>query len=112
MLVLTHFSLETLKRVIGKQCRPRFRPCSLASDHCLHYIQDFLRATRKLVDRRVDSKSIRFLTAVVRASLGSHVGKPSSAYGWSGGFSLEFSSFRPPLMSDQLNISEIFLKGL
>ena len=27
-----------------------------------------------------------FLTAVVRASLESHVGKPSSAYGWSGGF--------------------------
>ena len=23
---------------------------------------------------------------MVRASLGSHVGKPSSAYGWSGGF--------------------------
>ena len=28
-----------------------------------------------------------FLTAVVRASLGSYVGKPSSAYRWSGGFS-------------------------
>ena len=27
------------------------------------------------------------LTAVVRALLGSHVGKPSSAYGWSGSFS-------------------------
>ena len=27
-----------------------------------------------------------FLTALVQASLGSHVGKPSSAYGWSGGF--------------------------
>ena len=40
-----------------------------------------------LVDRRVDSLSIRFLTAVVRASLRSHVRKPSSAYGWSGGFS-------------------------
>ena len=43
---------------------------------------------RSLVDKRVDSESIRFLTAVVRASLGSYVGKPSSAYGWSGGFSL------------------------
>ena len=40
-----------------------------------------------LMDRRVDSYSIRFLTAVVRALLGSHVGKPGSAYGWSGGFS-------------------------
>ena len=29
----------------------------------------------------------RFFTAVVRAWLGSYVGKPSSAYGWSGGFS-------------------------
>ena len=42
-----------------------------------------------------------------------HVGKPSSAYGWSGGFffpgSLLF--FSPPLMNDWLNISEIFLKG-
>ena len=28
---------------------------------------------RSLVDRRVDSYSIRFLTAVVRTSLGSHV---------------------------------------
>ena len=27
-------------------------------------------------------------TAVVQALLGSHMGKPSSAYGWSGGFSL------------------------
>ena len=42
---------------------------------------------RSLVDKRVDCLSIRFLTAVVRASLGSYVGKPSSAYGWSGGFS-------------------------
>ena len=42
--------------------------------------------SRSLMDRRVDSQSIRFLTAVVRASLGSHMGKPSSAYGWSGGF--------------------------
>ena len=28
------------------------------------------------------------LTAAVRAFLGSHVGMPNSAYGWSGGFSL------------------------
>ena len=40
-----------------------------------------------LVDNRADSKSIRFPTAVVQASLGSHMGKPSSAYGWSGGYS-------------------------
>ena len=40
-----------------------------------------------LVDRRVDSQSIRFLTAVVPGLLGSHVRKPSSAYGWSGDFS-------------------------
>ena len=48
---------------------------------------------------------------MVRASLGSHVGKPSSAYGWSGGFSPGVSGFRPPLMNDRLDISEIFLKG-
>ena len=41
---------------------------------------------RSQVDKRADSSSIRFLTAVVRASLRSHVGKPSSAYGWSSGF--------------------------
>ena len=36
--------------------------------------------------------SLTFLfTTVVRASLGSHVGKPSSAYSWSGGFFPEFS---------------------
>ena len=61
-----------------------------------------------LVDGRVDSKSIRFLTAVVRASLGSHVGKPSSAYGWSGGFSPRFSGFHPPFMNSWLDISEIY----
>ena len=38
------------------------------------------------MDKRADTYSIRFLTTVVRAPLGSHVGKPSSAYGWSGGF--------------------------
>ena len=38
------------------------------------------------------------------------MGKPSSAYGWSGGFSLRFSGFRPPLMNDRRDISEIFLK--
>ena len=42
---------------------------------------------RSLVDKRVYSWSIRFLIAVVQAWLGSYVGKPSSAYGWSGGFS-------------------------
>ena len=57
------------------------------------------------------SGAIRFLTAVVQTSLGSHVGKPSSAYRWSGGFFPGFSGFRPPLMNDQLDISEIFLKG-
>ena len=40
-----------------------------------------------------------------------HVGKPSSAYGWLGGFPPGFSGFRPPLMNDQLDISVIFLKG-
>ena len=59
------------------------------------------------MDKGADSKSIRFLTAVVRALLGSHVGKQSSAYGWSGGF----SPSSPPLMKDRLDISEIFLKG-
>ena len=42
---------------------------------------------RSLVDRSVESYFIRFLTAVVRASLRSHVEKASSDYGWSGGFS-------------------------
>ena len=37
--------------------------------------------------------------------------KPSSAYGWSGGFSPGFSGFCPPFMNDRLDISEIFLKG-
>ena len=45
-----------------------------------------------------------FLTAVVRASLGSHVGKPSSAYGWSGVFFPRFTGFRLPLMNDRLDI--------
>ena len=65
-----------------------------------------------LVDRRVDSESIRFLTAVIQASVGSPVGKPSSAHGGSGGFSPVFSGFCPPLMNNRLDISEIFLKGL
>ena len=51
--------------------------------------------TPSLVDKRADSESIRFLTAVVRASHGSHVEKPSSAYGWSGGFFPGFSGFLP-----------------
>ena len=49
---------------------------------------------------------------MVRASLGSHMGKPGSAYGWSGGLP-RFSGFCPPLMNDRLDIiSEIYLKGL
>ena len=40
-----------------------------------------------LVDKRAVSQSIRFLTAVVQASLGSHVEKLSSTYRWSGVFS-------------------------
>ena len=40
-----------------------------------------------------------------------HVGKPSPAYGWSGVFFPRFSGFCPPLMNNQLDISEIFLKG-
>ena len=39
------------------------------------------------------------------------MGKPSSAYGWSGGFSPGSLVFCPPLMNDPLDISEIFLKG-
>ena len=39
------------------------------------------------------------------------MGKPSSGYRWSGGYLPGFSSFRPPLMNDRLDISEIFLKG-
>ena len=49
---------------------------------------------------------------MVRASLGSHVGKPSSAYRLSGGFFPGFSGFRPSLMNDRLDISEIFLKAV
>ena len=39
------------------------------------------------------------------------MGKPSSAYGWSGTFFFfpGFSGFRPPLMIDRLVISDIFL---
>ena len=48
---------------------------------------------------------------MVRAWLGSYVGKPSSAYGWSGGFSPGSPVFAPPSMNDRLDISEIFLKG-
>ena len=40
------------------------------------------------------------------------MGKSNSAYGGSGVFLPGFSSFRPPLMNDWLDISEIFLKGL
>ena len=39
------------------------------------------------------------------------MGKPSSAYGWSGAFYPGFSDFRSPLINDRLDISEIFLKG-
>ena len=48
---------------------------------------------------------------MVRASLRSHVGKPSYASEWSGCFYPGFSGFRPPLMNVRLNISEIVLKG-
>ena len=58
-----------------------------------------------------DSESIRFLTALVRASLGSYVGKPSSAYGRQVVFFPGSSGFRPSLMNDRLDITEIFLKG-
>ena len=44
---------------------------------------------------------------MVQALLGSHVGKPSSAYGWSGGF----SGFHLLLMNDRLDMRAIFLKG-
>ena len=46
---------------------------------------------------------------MVLASLWSHVGKPSSAYGWSGGFS---GGSPVSLMKDRLDISEIFLKKI
>ena len=36
----------------------------------------------------------------------SHVEKPSSAYGWPGDFP-RFSGFRPSLLNDRLDISEI-----
>ena len=48
---------------------------------------------------------------LILCALGSHVGQPSSAYGWLGVFFPGFSGFRPPLMKDRLDISEIFLKG-
>ena len=35
-----------------------------------------------------------------------HVGKPSSAYRWSGVFFPGFFGFLPPFMNDQLDISE------
>ena len=39
------------------------------------------------------------------------MGKPSYASEWSGGFYLGFPGFRPSLMNDRLDISEIVLKG-
>ena len=39
------------------------------------------------------------------------MGKPSYASEWSGGFYPGFPGFRPPLMNDRLDISEIALKG-
>ena len=62
------------------------------------------------MDRRVDSSSIRFLTAVVRAMLGSR-GKAKFCLQMVGWFFPGFSGFHPPLMNDRLYISEIFLKG-
>ena len=53
----------------------------------------------------------RFLTAVVRASLGSCV-KAKFYLRMVSWFFPGFSGFRPPLLKDLLNISEIFLKGL
>ena len=50
----------------------------------------------------------RFLTAVVRASLGSHLGKHKFCLRIIRWF---FSGVRLPLMNDRLDISEIFLKG-
>ena len=38
-LFSTHFSLETHKRVIGKQCRPRSDMPNVASDQSLHCLQ-------------------------------------------------------------------------
>ena len=90
------------KKVTGKQCRARSNttdpgiwPGSTMFASNIYrnlkkiyiYINTYKMGPRSLVDKRVDSWSIRFLTAVVRALLGSYVEKPSSAYGWSGGFS-------------------------
>ena len=36
---LTHCSLETHKKVIGKQCRPRSDAPNVASDQGLHFLQ-------------------------------------------------------------------------
>ena len=38
------------------------------------------------------------------------MGKPSYASEWSGGFYPGFSGFRPPLMNNRLDISEISLE--
>ena len=56
---------------------------------------------RSQVDRRVDSESIRFLTALVRASLGS-CGKAKFCLQMVRLFFPGFSSFRPPSMNDRL----------
>ena len=58
-----------------------------------------------LVDKRADSKSIRFLTTGVTC------GKAKFCLRMVRWFFPRFSGFRPPLMNDQLYISEIFLKG-
>ena len=63
---------------------------------------EFREGPRNLVDRRVDSKSIMFLTSVVRAKFCLQMVR------W---FFPGFSSFRPHLMNGRLDINEIFLKG-
>ena len=62
------------------------------------------------MDRIVDFLSIRFLTAVVRASLGSR-GKAKFCLRMVKWFFPGYSGFRPALMNNRLDISEIFLKG-
>ena len=70
----------------------------------------WLAGPRSLVDRRVDSKSTRFLTAVVRALLGSR-GKAKFCLRMVRWFLPGFSGFPPSLRNNRLDISEIFLKG-
>ena len=91
-----------------------YRPCEQLSFFSLCWIIMKLADINDMdkISDEFENGSDRINNSRVQASLGSYVGKPSSAYRWSGGFFPRFSGFCLPLMNNPLNISEIFLKGL